>query len=323
MRCFLFTHPACLEHVPGPGSYPERPERLQTVLDALAAPEFAHLERREAPRVTRAQLLAAHAPDHVDAIEAAAPSSGTVSLYRDTWMSPGSLEAARRAAGAGCAAVDAVLGEGPAHAFCAVRPPGHHAERARAMGFCLFGNAAIAALHARAAHGLSRVAVVDFDVHHGNGTQDIFDSLDEGLFFASIHESPLFPGTGAAEETGRRARLVNLPVGPGTDSARFRAAVTDRLLPELIAFAPELLVISAGFDAHHRDPLGSLGLGDADYEWLTRLLAAAAHDLCGNRLVSMLEGGYDLDALASASAAHMRALMRAPDSLEAVLEQPA
>jgi len=216
-------------------------------------------------------------------------------------------KAALRAVGAVCAAVDAVVGGEAANAFCAVRPPGHHAEPARAMGFCLFNNVAIGARHARAVHGLARVAVVDFDVHHGNGTQAAFEA-DATLFYASTHQSPLYPGTGGREERGV-GNIVNLPLPPGTDSVGFRRAVADELLPALDEFAPELILVSAGFDAHAADPLAGLALTEADFAWITEALLVLAGRHCGGRLVSVLEGGYDLDALAASAAAHIGALM--------------
>jgi acetoin utilization deacetylase AcuC-like enzyme len=233
----------------------------------------------------------------------------SVALDADTVMSWGSAEAALRAAGAGVAGVDAVCRGEVRRVFCAVRPPGHHAEPGRAMGFCLFANAAIAARHAQAAHGLTRVAVVDFDVHHGNGTQACFEH-DPTLFFASSHQSPCYPGTGAPEEVGV-GNVHNAILPPGADGAAFRAAWRDLLLPALEAFGPELVVISAGFDAHARDPLAQLRVREADFAWLTAEICAIADRACGGRVVSLLEGGYDLDALASSAAAHVRALMHA------------
>jgi acetoin utilization deacetylase AcuC-like enzyme len=223
-----------------------------------------------------------------------------------TW---GRAVAARRAAGAAVAGVDAVCRGEVRRVFCATRPPGHHAEPGRPMGFCLFANAAVAARHAQAAHGLTRIAVVDFDVHHGNGTQACFET-DATLFYASSHQSPCYPGTGEAEETGV-GNIVNAPLPPGADGAAFRTAWRDILLPALDHFAPELLVISAGFDAHARDPLAQLRVREADFAWLTEALCSLADRHCKGRLVSLLEGGYDLDALASSAASHVRALMRA------------
>src|SRR5690242_12622729 len=266
MTTLLYTHPACLDHDPG-RHHPESPGRLRAVLRALDGPEFARLERREAPEAARDDLLRVHPPRYVDAILGAIPKTGHVGIDADTVLSPGSGEAALRAAGAVVAAVDAVLAKEADNAFCAVRPPGHHAEPQRAMGFCLFNNAAIGALRARAVHGLARVAVVDFDVHHGNGTQAAF-AADDSLFYASTHQYPLYPGTGAASETGV-GNIVNVPLRPMAGSRDFRLGFTREILPALDAFGPELLLISAGFDAHRRDPLAQLQLDEADYTWAT------------------------------------------------------
>ncbi|WP_368416503.1 histone deacetylase family protein [Falsiroseomonas sp.] len=309
MTVLLFSHRACLQHDPGP-QHPECPDRLRAVLRALEAEEFAHLIRDEAPQATVEQLTRVHPAQYVEAILGIRPEPDeSVALDADTVMSWGSAEAALRAAGAGVAGVDAVCRGEVRRVFCAVRPPGHHAEPGRAMGFCLFANAAIAARHAQAAHGLTRVAVVDFDVHHGNGTQACFEH-DPTLFFASSHQSPCYPGTGAPEEVGV-GNVHNAILPPGADGAAFRAAWRDRLLPALEAFRPELVVISAGFDAHARDPLAQLRVREADFAWLTAEICAIADRVCGGRVVSLLEGGYDLDALASSAAAHVRALMHA------------
>ena len=309
MTTIFYTHPACIEHDPGP-YHPERPDRLRAILAALEGGAFAGLERREAPRADAAQLTLVHPASHVERILGAVPAEGLAHLDPDTAMSPGSGEAALRAVGAVTAAVDAVLAGEAANAFCAVRPPGHHAEPARAMGFCLFNSVAIGAEHARRAHGLRRIAVVDFDVHHGNGTQAFF-AEDRDLLYASTHQYPLYPGTGAREETGVAENLVNAPLPPGAGSDAFRAAIADRVLPALDAFAPELILVSAGFDAHADDPLAGLNLATEDYAWVTERLLDAAARHCGGRLVSSLEGGYDLDALAASAAAHVRALMAA------------
>ena len=306
----LFTHPACLEHDTGP-QHPECAERLRYVLRALEHPDFVPLLREEAPEATRAQLELAHPAAYVDAVLAVQPGEGErVYLDGDTLMSHGSPGAIRRVVGGAVAAVDAVMEGWADVAFAAVRPPGHHAERARAMGFCLFNGAAVAALHARARWGLRRVAVVDFDVHHGNGTQDIFER-DAELFYASSHQSPCYPGTGAASERGVADNVVNMPLRPGTDGAGFRAAWEGVGLPALEAFGPELLIISAGFDAHRADPLADLRLGTEDFGWITDRLLGIADRCCGGRVVSVLEGGYDLDALAASAALHVRRLMRA------------
>ncbi len=306
MTTALFTHPACLGHDAGPW-HPERPDRLRAVLAALEGVAFAPLLREAAPEATVDQLALAHPPGYVEAILAIRPPEGeTVALDADTAMNAGSVSAALRAAGGAVAAVDAVMEGWARNAFAAIRPPGHHAEPARPMGFCLFNNAAIAALWARARWGLRRVAVVDFDVHHGNGTQAMF-APDAGLFYGSSHQMPCYPGTGAAAETGVAGNIVNAPLRPGAGSDAFREAWAERILPALSAFAPELLVISAGFDAHRDDPLAELRLETADFAWITAELVG----LAGGRVVSVLEGGYDLDALAAASAAHVRALMAA------------
>jgi len=307
MTTALFTHPACLGHDPG-RTHPEQPARLKAVLDALAAPEFAALQRRQAPRASAAQAALAHSPAYVDEILSAVPTSGLVGLDPDTFLSPGSGEAALRAAGAVCAAVDAVMAGEVANAFCAVRPPGHHAEPDRVMGFCLFNSIAVGALHARAAHGLRRIAVVDFDVHHGNGTQARFWD-DPELFYASTHQSPLYPGTGRADERGINGNILNVPLPPMAGSAEFRHAMSVAVLPALIRFTPEFLLVSAGFDGHVDDPLAGLRYDEADFAWVTGELLRVAGEVCGGRVVSALEGGYDLRALAASAAAHVRALM--------------
>ena len=309
MATALFSHSACFAHDTGDG-HPECPERLQAVLAGLEAEEFIYLDRREAPRATPAQIARVHPGDFVDRMLQAIPKAGLHFVDGDTVVSPGSGEAALRAAGAVCAAIDAVMAGEIGNAFCAVRPPGHHAEPDQAMGFCLFNNIAIGALHARDRWGLRRIAVIDFDVHHGNGTQAAF-AADADLFYASTHQSPLYPGTGAAHEQGVAGNILNLPLRPFAGSEDFRAAITTGLLPKLELFAPELVLISAGFDAHQSDPLAQLQLTDADYYWVTGQLLQVARKTARGRLVSALEGGYDLNALARAAAAHVRALMEA------------
>lgn len=307
----IYTHRACLDHVPGPG-HPESPARLEAVLKALQADEFAHLQWRDAPLGSVEQVLLVHTADYVDEVRALRPERGFRTVDAgDTVMSPGSWEAVMRSVGAACAGVDAVVAGDADNVFCATRPCGHHAEADRAMGFCIFNQAAIAALHARHAHGLKRVAVVDFDVHHGNGTQHSFWN-DADLFYGSCHQSPFYPGTGSRQEQGVAGNIVNVPLARGCDSATFRDRVTSELLPALAGFAPELLVISAGFDAHHKDPLGGLRFTDDDYEWITRELVAVAERSAKGRVVSVLEGGYSLEGLASGSAAHVRALAGLP-----------
>jgi len=307
MSTLLLHHPDTATHVTPPG-HPEQVARIQHVMRALAAPDFAALIRREAPLARDPHLLRAHPAAHVSAIRAAAPSGGMVSLDADTHMSPGSLNAALRAAGACVAAVDAVLGGEAANAFCAIRPPGHHAEKTTPMGFCLFGSVAVAAKHALEEHGLDRVAIVDFDVHHGNGTQDLVWD-DPRIRFASTHQMPLYPGTGAAEERGAHDNVLNVPLPPGADGATFRKAMEGHVLPWIDAFAPQLILISAGFDAHAQDPLANLALREADFDWATAALCDIADRRCGGRVVSALEGGYDLAALASCCAAHVKILM--------------
>ena len=305
----MFTHPAGLDHDTGPG-HPECPDRLRVVLQALEHPDFVPLLREAAPEATAEQLERAHPPEYVRAILGIQPEAGEFAqLDGDTLMSHGSPEAILRQAGAGVAAVDAVMEGWAGAAFAAVRPPGHHAERARPMGFCMFNGAAVAALHARARWGLRRVAVVDFDVHHGNGTQDIFER-DPDLLYISSHQSPCYPGTGAADERGVDGNVLNLPLPPGTDGPGFRAAWERMGLPALREFKPELLIISAGFDAHKADPLAQLRLDTEDFGWITDQLLAVADECCGGKVVSILEGGYDLRALAASAALHVRRLMR-------------
>ena len=309
MSTWVFHHEACLAHIPGTG-HPESPQRLQVVMEALRQPEFDDLAWREAPAGTREQVLLVHRADYVDAIAAVAPSSGLVALDGgDTLMSPGSWEAVMRCVGAACAGVDAVLAGEAANVFCATRPCGHHAEPDRAMGFCIFNQAAIAAVHALRTHGLQRVAVIDFDVHHGNGTQAAFYHRPE-LFFGSSHQSPLYPGTGAARETGASGNIVNLPLPPGCGSELFRERVAGVLLPALRRFAPQLIIVSAGFDAHRLDPLAHMNLEDEDFAWITREVMAIAADVCQGRIVSILEGGYSGEGLGGGCAAHVRALMQ-------------
>lgn len=305
MHLALYTHASCLQHEPGAG-HPESPARLKAVLAALDTDRFAGIDRIEAPRVAREQLLRAHSRGQVEAVFAQAPDEGEVRIDADTVMSAGSLEAALRAAGAVCAAVDAVIDARCERAFCAVRPPGHHATHAQAMGFCLFNNVAVGAAHALA-RGIERVAIVDFDVHHGNGSQDIFEN-DGRVLYASTHEMPLYPGTGLRAETGV-GNIVNEPLPSGGGSGEFRAAYRDRILPALDAFRPQLLLISAGFDAHRLDPLANLNLDADDYAWVTGELLAIARRHAQGRVVSSLEGGYSLTALRQGVQAHVGALL--------------
>jgi len=306
----LITHAACLEHDPGP-YHPECPDRLRAVLTALDAPEFASLVRVEAPRATQEQLILVHPARIVDAILAIRPEEGdTVNIDADTAMSAGSAEAALRAAGAGVHGVDLVMRGAVSNAFAAVRPPGHHAEPSRPMGFCLFNNAGIAAQHARIAHGMKRVAVLDFDVHHGNGTQSLFAQIPE-LFYGSTHQSPFYPGTGDVWERGIANNIMNVPLRARDGSDAFRNAWAGTIIPALEAFSPDFLIISAGFDAHREDPLAQIRLENDDFAWITDALLAVARKHGGGRVVSMMEGGYDLESLATAAAIHVRGLMSA------------
>jgi len=314
MSTLLLTHPACLGHAP-PAGHPERPDRLKAVNAVLGHEVFAALEREEAPRGGTEAILRAHPESYVRTIETSEPETGLKPLDPDTWMGPGSLEAGLRAVGAGLRGVDAVMTGKATNVFCAVRPPGHHAEKDRAMGFCLFNSIAIAGLHARAAHGAERIAVVDFDVHHGNGTQDIYWA-DRDLFYASTHQMPLYPGTGAPSERGA-GNIFNAPLRSGDGGREFRAAVKGTVLPALANFRPDILLISAGFDAHRDDPLASLELTEEDFVWATLVLMEAADRYCNGRVVSMLEGGYDLKALARSAAVHVQALMRGTGEVEA------
>jgi acetoin utilization deacetylase AcuC-like enzyme len=308
LTTLLVTHPACSAHDMGEG-HPERPERLRAVDQALEDETFQLLARDTAPRVAIEALTRVHPLDYVETIQRASPTRGAIQLDSDTAMSPGTLEAALRSAGGATFAVDEVVTRRVDNAFVATRPPGHHAEMATPMGFCFFNNAAIAARHAQAAHGVERVAIVDFDVHHGNGTQDIFWS-DRRVMYASTHQMPLYPGTGALTETGEHNQIVNAPLRAGDGGDAFRDAFETAILPRLDDFAPDLLIISAGFDAHFRDPLGGLNLSEADFGWVTERLVALAARRCGGRVVSLLEGGYDLEGLARSAAAHVSALMR-------------
>lgn len=308
MTTLLLTHPDCVAHDPGYG-HPEAPARLGAVLAALEDKDFAGLIRREAPLGEEAAIARVHGSSFAASVMARVPRDGHAALDADTILSPGSGTAALRAVGAVTAAVDAVMSGEAQNAFCAVRPPGHHAEPSQAMGFCLFNSIAIAARHAQAMHGITRVAIVDFDVHHGNGSQAVAER-DASLFFASSHQYPLYPGTGAAEETGV-GNIVNVPLRAGTEGGCFRRAFEARILPALDAFAPELVLVSAGFDAHRADPLAGLELEDEDFGWVTTRLTEAARRHAQGRLISVLEGGYDLKALASSAAAHVTALMKA------------
>ena len=308
MTTLLITHPACLDHL-NPAGHPERPDRLRAIERALEHERFQHLARVEAPAAALETIALCHPMDYVTAIRDATPKAGLARLDADTSMSPGSFAAALRAAGGATYAVDEVMGGRARNAFVATRPPGHHTETARPLGFCLFNNAAIAARHAQKRHGIERAAVVDFDVHHGNGSQDIFWS-DPTVMYGSTHQMPLYPGTGAKGERGEHGTVVNAPLSPGDGGEQFRAALETVILPRLRDFQPELLVISAGFDAHMRDPLANLNLLEADFDWVTRKLLEVAEKTANGRVVSVLEGGYDLQGLANSVSAHVAALMQ-------------
>lgn len=315
MTTRLYSHPVFLEHLTPPG-HPERPDRLLAVARVLEDEPFADLDRVEAPYADEATILYAHPERHVEKIRNAIPEEGPedrpaariVALDADTWVSPKSYEAALRAVGAANAAVDDVFLKRADNVFVAARPPGHHAEKATAMGFCLFNTAAIAARYAQRRHGAERVAIVDWDVHHGNGTQDIFWD-DPSVLYCSTHQMPLYPGTGARDETGA-GNIVNAPLSANTGSDLFREAFRSRVLPRLRDFSPDLVIISAGFDAHHRDPLAQINLTEADFDWATGQLMDCAARSAGNRLVSLLEGGYDLEGLSFSVAAHVSRLLR-------------
>ena len=306
MTTALYTHPSSLEHDTGAG-HPERIARIEAVNEALAGESWSALIRHDAPLATSYQLKRVHDGGYVDLVLDNIPEDGLARLDADTVLSPGTGDAALHAAGAIIAAVDAVAGGDADNAFCAVRPPGHHAEPRRGMGFCLFNNVAIGALHARAVHKLQRVAIFDFDVHHGNGTQAVFET-DPNTLFASSHQYPHYPGTGATAETGV-GNIINVPLDANAGGMEFRAAMENRILPAARAFGPDIVFISAGFDAHARDPLASLRFEEEDFEWVTAQLKDIAGEFAEGRLVSTLEGGYDLKALANSVQAHVSALM--------------
>jgi acetoin utilization deacetylase AcuC-like enzyme len=307
MTTLLVTHPACLDHLTPPG-HPERPDRLRAIERALEDDRFQTLVRQQAPAATLDLITLCHPRDYVEEIRNANPSQGMVRLDADTAMSPGTFEAVLRAVGGAAMATDEVMAGTARNAFCAMRPPGHHAETVRPMGFCFFNTAAIIARHAQKKHGAERVAVLDFDVHHGNGTQEIFWS-DPTVMYCSTHEMPLYPGTGARSERGLHDNIVNAPLRAGDGGEEFRTAFESVILPRALAFRPDFVVISAGFDAHMRDPLANLNLLEPDYAWVTKKLMAIADASAKGRIVSVLEGGYDLQGLSGSVAAHVSALM--------------
>ena len=309
MSTLVITHSACLEHLT-PLGHPERPDRLRAIERVLEHERFMPLAREQAPRATPETITLCHPLEYVEQIRDAVPPDGLVRLDADTAMSPGSFEAASRAVGGATLAVDEVMGKKAANAFVAIRPPGHHAETAVPMGFCLFNNAAIAARYAQRRHGAERAAIVDFDVHHGNGSQAIFWA-DRTVMYCSTHEMPLYPGTGSLSERGEHDNIVNAPLRAGDGGAEFREAFETLILPRLQDFRPDFIVISAGFDAHMRDPLANLNLSEADFGWATRKIMEVADTSADGRVVSVLEGGYDLEGLARSVAAHVTALMRA------------
>ena len=304
MTTAFITHADCLKHDMGAG-HPERPERLTAIEDQLIASGVgAHLTRYEAPLATDEQLARVHPADYVRAIREVSPRSGTVHLDPDTAMNAFTLHAALRAAGAAVMATDLVLGKKHNSAFCAVRPPGHHACRARPMGFCIFNNVAVAARHAIAQHGLERVAIIDFDVHHGNGTEDIFEG-DEHVLMASTFQHPFYPYSGTDNPA---SNMVNIPLAAGAGSREFREAVREGWIPALNDYRPELVIFSAGFDAHAEDEMAMLRFTDADYAWVTAELKAVADRHAGGRMVSMLEGGYALSALGRSAVQHIKVM---------------
>jgi acetoin utilization deacetylase AcuC-like enzyme len=309
MSTLLISHPAFLEHLT-PLGHPERPDRLRAIERALEAEKFQTLARSQAPLASLETIALCHPMEYIIEVREASPREGLIHLDADTAMSPGTFEAALRAAGGAVHAVDEVLTKKAANAFVAARPPGHHAETARPMGFCLFDNAAIAVRYAQRRYGVASAAIIDFDVHHGNGSQEIFWA-DKTVMYCSTHQMPLFPGTGAVSETGEHNTIVNAPLRPGDGGAAFRAAFETRILPRLEEFRPELVLISAGFDAHMRDPLANINLAEADFIWATQKIMDLADTCAGGRVISLLEGGYDLQALGNSVAAHVATLMHA------------
>ncbi|MGC4391350.1 histone deacetylase family protein [Agrobacterium sp. M50-1] len=310
MATRLYEHPIFLEHIT-PEGHPERPDRLRSLNIALEHPNFERLERKQAPQANEDAVLLAHPEEHLLAVMRQIPEEdGEINrIEADTYVSPKSLQAALTGIGAAMAAVDDVFTGVADNVFVAARPPGHHAETAKAMGFCLFNNAAIAARHAQKVHGAERVAIIDWDVHHGNGTQDIFWN-DTSVLFCSTHQMPLYPWSGDKNETGVKNNVVNAPLSPNTGSEYFREAFKSRVLPAIADFSPDLIIISAGFDAHHRDPLAQINLVGEDFDWATGRLLEMADKYASNRVVSLLEGGYDLEGLAESAAMHILRMMK-------------
>ena len=306
MTTALYTHDLFVEHLV-PAGHPERPERLRAIAEVLAEEEFNALDRRKAPLADTATFQYAHPKEHIAMLEAASPDEGIKRLDGETSMSPKSWECVKLAVGAANAAVDAVFNKDADNCFVAARPPGHHAEKTTAMGFCLINNVAVAARHAQKAHGAERVAIIDWDVHHGNGTQDIFYD-DETVLYASTHQMPLFPGTGAKSEEGV-GNIFNAPLSADSGGDLFREAFKERILPAVADFQPDLILISAGFDAHYRDPLAQINLVEDDFSWATARIMELSQRYCDGRLVSLLEGGYDLVGLAQSTSAHVKRLM--------------
>ncbi|KJF67347.1 MULTISPECIES: histone deacetylase family protein [Rhizobium] len=310
MATRLYEHPIFLEHIT-PEGHPERPDRLRSLNIALEHPNFERLNRKEAPQANEDAVLLAHPEEHLLSVMRQIPEEdGEINrVEADTYVSPKSLQAALTGIGAAMAAVDDVFTGAADNVFVAARPPGHHAETAKAMGFCLFNNAAIAARHAQKVHGAERVAIIDWDVHHGNGTQDIFWN-DTSVLFCSTHQMPLYPWSGDKNETGVKNNVVNAPLSPNTGSEHFREAFKSRVLPAIADFSPDLIIISAGFDAHHRDPLAQINLVGEDFDWATGRLLEMADKYASNRVVSLLEGGYDLEGLAESAAMHILRMMK-------------
>ncbi|MGO7078379.1 histone deacetylase family protein [Rhizobium johnstonii] len=310
MSTRLYEHPIFLEHVT-PAGHPERSDRIRAINVALEHPNFERLERRQAPQANEDAVLLAHPEEHLIAVMREIPEEeGEINqIEADTYASSKSLQAALTGIGGAMAAVDDVFTGRADNVFVAARPPGHHAEKITAMGFCFFNNAAIAARHAQRTHGAERIAIVDWDVHHGNGTQDIFWD-DASVLFCSTHQMPLYPGTGAKDEKGKHNTIVNAPLSPNVGSDHFREAFKSRVLPALDDFRPDLIIISAGFDAHHRDPLAQINLTGEDFDWATGRVLELADRHAKNRVVSLLEGGYDLEGLAESAGMHILRMMK-------------